>query len=108
MRLVAVLLALAAVVGFTAWHNARSGNEYVHASPAPTAVNCGDAAELGQKALDGRRQRDEANSDQEKIVASNRATLYASLAIIADLKCKHSLPEAGRAARKVIHTPLGN
>ena len=99
MRLIAVFLALAGVVAFTAYHNARRGDGYAQPSPTPTAVNCGDAAELAQKASDGRRQRDETPSDQEKIVASNRATFYASLAIIADLQCKLSLPESDDALR---------
>ena len=98
MRLVALFLALAAFA-FTAWQYTRTGNQDIHPSPAPTAVNCGDAAELAQQAGDGRRQRDETNSDQERIVASNRATFYASLAIIADLKCKLSLPEADEALK---------
>jgi hypothetical protein len=60
-------------------------------------VNCADAAQLRQRALDDRRRSDETNSDQEKIVSGNRATFYASLAIIADLKCQMTLPEADEA-----------
>ena len=98
MRLFAVLFALAGVVVFT-YYYARNGNGYAQLPETPTAVNCGDAAELAQKASDGRRQRDETNSDQEKIVASSRATFYASLATIADLQCKLSLPEIGEALK---------
>src|SRR5688572_10454989 len=99
MRLVAVVVAFAAVVGFTLWQNTRTDSEYIPPSPAPTLVNCGDAAELGETALEGRRQRDETSSDQEKVVASNRATYFASLAIIADLKCKVTLPDADEALK---------
>jgi hypothetical protein len=49
--------------------------------------------------LDDRRQHDETNSDQERIVAGNRATFYASLAIIADLKCQVTLAEADEALK---------
>ena len=99
MRLVALFLAVAGVVAFTAYHNAHKGNGDPHLSATPSAVNCGDAAELAQQASDRRRQRDESDSDQEKIVASSRATFYASLAIVADLKCKLMLPEADEALK---------
>jgi len=99
MRLIAVFLAVAGVVAFTAYHNLRKADGYAQLSPTPTAINCGDAAELAQKASDDRRQRDETKSDQEKIVASNRATFYASLATIAELQCKLSLPETDEALK---------
>lgn len=76
-------------------------------SPAPTAVFCGDAPYLRQRALDDRRLSVETKSDQDKIVAISRATFYASLAIIADLKCQanpiqtdEALKPAFNAARK--------
>lgn len=100
MRLLAVSLALAGLVAITACDGAnKGGSDYARPSPAPTAVNCADAAQLRQRALDDRRQSDETNSDQEKIVTGNRATFYASLAIIADLKCKVTLAEADEALK---------
>jgi hypothetical protein len=100
MRLLAVSLALAGLLATTACNGANHGGS-VHAQPppAPSAVNCVDAAQLRQRALDDRRHSDETNSDQEKIVTGNRATFYVSLAIIADLKCKVTLPEADEALK---------
>jgi len=100
MRLLAVASTLVGVMSLAA---CESTNEIASASarsvPAPTAVNCGDAPQLKQRALDDRRQSDETNSDQEKIVTRNRAVFYASLAIIADLKCRVTLAEADDALK---------
>ena len=93
-----IIVAVLGLVAITACDGANKGrSDY---SPAPTAVNCADASQLRQRALDDRRQRVETRSDQEKIVAGNRATFYASLAIIADLKCKVTLPEADEALKQ--------
>lgn len=62
-------------------------------APAPAAVSCLDAPQLRQRGNDDRRHSVERKSDQEKIYIGNRANFYASLAIIADLKCK--VPLAG-------------
>jgi hypothetical protein len=67
--------------------------------PAPTAVDCADAPQLRQWALEARRQSVETSSDQTKIVAGNRATFYASLGTIADLKCTVVLAEAEEALK---------
>jgi hypothetical protein len=92
-----IIVAVLCLVATTACDGANRGrSDY---SPAPTAVNCADASQLRQRALDDRRQRVETRSDQEKIVAGNRATFYASLAIIADLKCRVSLAEADEALK---------
>lgn len=63
-------------------------------APAPTAVSCADAAALRQRVADERRQAVETTSDQEKIIAGNRAAFYMSLAITAELKCKVTSTEA--------------
>src|SRR5688572_5120717 len=98
MRLLAVSLASAVLVAVTACDAEVEGvSDNAHASPAPSSVNCADAAQLRQRALDDRRLNDETNSDQEKIVSGNRAIFYASLATVADLKCKVTLPEADEA-----------
>jgi hypothetical protein len=54
-------------------------------APTPTAVSCGDAPQLRQRAADERRRSDEVKSDQEKITLGTRASYPASLAIVADL-----------------------
>jgi hypothetical protein len=67
--------------------------------PAPTAVNCADAAGLRQRAVDDRGRSEESKSDQERISIGNRANFLASLAIIADLKCKVTLAAADEALK---------
>lgn len=92
-----IIVAVVGLVAAAACDRAnKGGRDY---SPSPTAVNCADAPQLRQRALDARRQSVETTSDQEKIVAGNRATFYASLAIIADLRCKVALAEADEALK---------
>ena len=97
MRSSVVFPILAGLVAITAC--ARTNNVSARSSPPPTAVACADASQLRQRALDDRRQRDETTSDQERIVTGSRATFYASLAIIADLKCQVTLAEADEALK---------
>lgn len=100
MRSLAVSSALGALVAVTACGATNPGvSASAGAAPAPTAVSCGDASALRQQALDARRQREETNSDQTRVVAGNRATFFASLATIAELKCKVTLPEADEALK---------
>ncbi len=91
-----LVVSLAGLVAMTACDGAKSDSDY---TPAPTAVNCADAPRLRQRALDDRGRSIETSSDQEKIVAGNRATFHASLAIIADLKCRVTLAEADEALK---------
>jgi hypothetical protein len=65
--------------------------------PLPSAVSCTDAAQLRRRASDDRRRSAATSSDHEKIDTGNRAGFFASLAIVADLKCKVTLPEADAA-----------
>jgi len=99
MRSRTLLFALAAIVQLTACGCVTAGRDSPSISAAPTAVSCQDAPQLRQRALDDRRRSHETNSDQEKIVTGNRATFYASLTIIADLKCQVTLPEADEALK---------
>jgi len=71
-------------------------------SPAPTAVSCEDAARLRERAADERRLALETTSDQEKVIAGNRAVFYTSLAITADLKCNVSSTEADVALARAL------
>jgi hypothetical protein len=91
---VAVLFAITACDG---------GNEASTAktplAPTPTAVSCGDAPQLRQRAADERRRSDEVKSDQEKITLGTRASYLASLAIVADLKCRVTSSEADEAVK---------
>lgn len=62
--------------------------------PLPSTVTCADAAELRQRASIDRRRSADLKSDQEKVDTANRAAFLASLATVADLKCKVTLAEA--------------
>ena len=89
------------LVAFTACGN-KSVSDYPPPSPAPTVVSCADAPQLRQRAVEDRRQSEELNSDHEKIYVGNRASFFASLAIIADLKCKVTLVEADEALKPAL------
>jgi hypothetical protein len=96
-RVVVTVLGLAAAA---ACHgSAKGAGDY---APAPTAVHCTDAPQLRQRAVDARRRSVETSSDQARVVAGNRATFYASLAIIADLKCRAALAEADEALKPAL------
>src|SRR5688572_26031328 len=100
MRFLAVSSALAGLAAIAACDGANTGvNASARRAPAPSAVNCADASELRQRALADRRQREETRSDQERIVAGSRATFFAALATVADLKCKMTLAEADEALK---------
>lgn len=101
MRLRALPLALA-IIALTACDGGNTTSDYPPASPAPTAVSCADAPQLRQRAVDDRRQSDELDSDHERIYVGNRANFFASLAIIADLKCKVTLAEADEALKPAL------
>lgn len=94
MRVRALLPTLAPLVALTA-----CGSAPKVVPPAPTAVACADAPQLRQRAVDDRRQAGELKSDQDKVYIGSRANFFASLAIIADLKCKVVLPEADEALK---------
>ena len=76
--------------------------EEIEASSALTAVACADASQLRQWSRDYRRQSDDAASDQRTITIGERANFFASLAIIADLKCRMSLAEADEALESAL------
>jgi hypothetical protein len=67
------------------------------APPLPSTVNCTDAADLRQRGSIDRRRSAELTSDQEKVDTANRAVFLASLATIADLKCKVTAADATEA-----------
>ena len=103
LRTIAVTLAavwgLAACVGEVVIDDPRASPP-----PAPTTVSCQDAPQLKQWAGDDRRYADGRKSDHEKIYIGNRASFFASLANIADLKCKVTLAAADEALRPAIET----
>ena len=77
------------------------------ASPIPTAVHCGDAQQLNERARDDRRRVLASSSDQERVYVGSRANFFASMATVAELKCRvtsasvdEALKPALEAARK--------
>ena len=102
MRSRPLFLALATLVTLTACARTRFNPP---STTVPAAVGCMDAPQLRQRAVDDRRKSDASKSDHDKIVLGNRAGFFASLANIADLKCKvtisdEALKPAFEAARK--------
>ena len=99
MRPRSLLFAQVALVGVTAC--GTSGKDFEgrdHGAPAvPTAITCTDASPLKQRAIDDRREIAKSSSDHERIYLGNRANFFASLAIVADLTCKTTLPAADEA-----------
>ena len=91
MRSRPLFLALAAVVTLTAC--ARTGFK-PPSTVVPATVGCTDASQLRQRAVDDRRKSGASKSDHDKIVLGNRAGFFASLANIADLKCKVTISGA--------------
>jgi hypothetical protein len=70
----------------------------------PTSVGCQDAAQFRQRANDDRRDGARLKSDQGKVSTASRANFFASLAIVAELKCKVTLAEADEAVRAALDT----
>jgi len=95
MRSRALPVTLAALVALSACERSDRGD--ASASQVPTAVTCTDARQMRQQAIDDRHQIERLQSDQAKTIAANRASFFASLASIADLKCRVTLAEADRA-----------
>ena len=93
MRFRALTLIVATTVSLSACGNRISPA----ASLTPTAVRCTEAAPLKQQSIDDRRRSHELKSDHERIYIGNRAAFFASLAIVADLTCLVTLPDADAA-----------
>src|SRR5687767_1486643 len=89
-------LALATLVALTGC--ARTGLN-PPSTVVPAAVSCMDAPQLRQRAVDDRRKSDASKSDHDKIVMGNRAGFFASLANIADLRCRVKIAEADESLR---------
>lgn len=85
-----VLMALGAVAGC----GPAGGATTADAAPMPSTVVCADASALTSRALDARRQSAALTGDRARIIGGNRANFLASLATIAQLKCRTGLAEA--------------
>ena len=72
------------------------------AAPLPATVNCEDAERLRDRATQDRRSSRERSSDQEKIDLASRARFIATLATIADLRCKVSPADANEILRRAL------
>ncbi len=71
-------------------------------SPVPAAVECADSPQLREQALEHRRQSRELSSDRGKIIATNRAKFFASLAAIAELQCAGATAQAGDEVKQAL------
>jgi hypothetical protein len=71
-------------------------------APLPTTVNCGDASTLKAQAADARRDIAEQKGDRAKIIKGNRAKFLASLAVVAELRCKASAGEVAALLEKAL------
>jgi len=102
MRIQALLAAAALLTVTGCGGDSSVATESASAGVIPAAVSCGDAPALRQRAADDRRRIAESRSDQERISVGSRANLLASLAVIADLKCKVTLAEADEALKPAL------
>lgn len=96
MRSRALFLTLATVVALTGC--ARAGLK-PPSTVVPAAVNCTDAPQLRQRAVDDRHKSEVSKSDHDKIAVGNRAAFFASLANIADLNCRIKISRATEALK---------
>jgi hypothetical protein len=93
MRVIHLMVTTAALGSAMACGQAEE--EFVaDATPIPTTVNCADVSQLTEQAADGRRRSTEGTEDRARIIAGGRASFMASLATIAQLKCRASVAEA--------------
>jgi hypothetical protein len=95
-----VIATLATVVGCGGDYNLAGSSE--GAAPLPATVNCEDAAQLREQAARDRHSSSERRSDQDKIDLASRARFVATLATIADLRCKVPLAEADESLRRAL------
>jgi hypothetical protein len=95
-----VAAALMTIIGCGGDYNLAGNSK--GAAPLPVTVNCENAAQLRNQATQDRRSSRERSSDQEKIDLANRARFVATLATIADLRCKVSLPGADEILRRAL------
>ena len=71
-------------------------------APLPTTVNCADASTLKAHAADARRHIAEQTGDRAKIIRGNRAKFLASLAVVAELRCKAGAGEVEALLEKAL------
>jgi hypothetical protein len=71
-------------------------------SGIPAAVTCGNASQLRQRAANDRSRVGESRSDHERISVGSRANFLATLAVIADLKCKVTDAQADDAIKPAL------
>ena len=93
-----VLAVLTSIAGCDGTHTTSLEIAAESASSAiPTGVTCGNAPELRQRAANDRSRVGASRSDHERISVGSRANFLATLAVIADLKCKVALAAADEA-----------
>ena len=78
------------------------GGSSRRAEPLPATVNCGDGAQLRERAARDHRSSSDRSSDQEKTDLASRARFVSTLATIADLRCKVPLAAADEILRRAL------
>ena len=106
MRMPSLLLVTAALVTSAGCGQAREASA-ADSTPIPTTVNCADLSQLKERAVDARRRSAETTRGRARIIAGSRAKFAASLASIAQLKCRTSVPEADAMLGKAIEIARG-
>ena len=106
MRTPNLLLVTAALVTAAGCGQAREASGAV-ATPIPTTVSCADLSDLKERALDARRRSAETTGDRARIIAGSRAKFAASLASIAQLKCRTTAGEVDAVLGKALEIARG-
>lgn len=97
-----VVATLATVIGCGG--ESKLAGDSSGAASLPTTVNCEDAAQLRVRAARDRRSSTERSSDQERIDLASRARFVATLATVADLRCKAPFADAGEVLQRALNT----
>ncbi len=105
MRVPPVLLALVVLASIAGCDGPSTVSVELMEAPSsaiPAAVNCGNAAQLRERAASDRTRVGQSRSDHERISVGSRANFLATLAVVADLKCKVTHAEADEALRPAL------
>jgi hypothetical protein len=102
MRLAKMFVTAAVVMVIGCAGDSNVAGDSRSAATLPATVKCEDAGQLRDRATQHRRSSRERSSDQEKVDLANRARFIATLATIADLRCKVTLSDADEILRRVL------
>jgi hypothetical protein len=107
MRVLAMVPAAMVLGALTACSGPQVGADFVDGDSVPKTVDCEDARDLSNRATEDRRRVDESHSDHERIVVGSRSNFLASLAVVASLRCKVTMPEVDEAVEGALSAARG-